>query len=96
MKDVYFQEDDIILPDFEDIEASKESYCQSFRQQYRSNDSVRGKRLMERYPGNIWIVQNPPQPPLERTELDDLYSLPLREKAIRYTTAWEEFLPLKR
>lgn len=76
MKDVYFQEDDIILPDFEDIEASKESYCQSFRQQYRSNDSVRGKRLMERYPGNIWIVQNPPQPPLERTELDDLYSLP--------------------
>lgn len=75
-KEVCLQEDDIILPDFERTASSKESYCESFRLQYRSNDSVTGKRILEKYHGNIWVVQNPPQPPLERIDLDDVYGLP--------------------
>lgn len=69
------QDDDVILPEFEAIASSKEAYCESFALQYRSNDSVTGKRLLEPY-GGFYIVQNPPQMPLEREELDELYSLP--------------------
>ncbi len=69
------QDDDVVLPAFEDISTSKESYCESFALQYRSNDAIKGHRLLEPY-GDSYIVQNPPQPPLEREELDDIYSLP--------------------
>lgn len=69
------QDDDVILPEFEAITSSKDAYCESFALQYRSNDSVTGKRLLEPY-GGFYIVQNPPQMPLEREELDELYSLP--------------------
>ena len=74
-RNVQIQEDDVMLPAFEEIQTSKEKYCDSFAMQYRSNDAVTGKRFLEPYGGN-YIVQNPPQPPLERHELDRLYSLP--------------------
>lgn len=74
-RDLQIQEEDVLLPAFEEIQASKERYCDSFALQYRSNDAVTGKRLLEPY-GSSYIVQNPPQPPLERHELDRLYSLP--------------------
>lgn len=73
--DIQLQEDDVVLPAFEDIESSKDTYCESFALQYRSNDAVAGKRLIEPY-GNFYVVQNPPQPPLERDELDRIYSYP--------------------
>lgn len=74
-KNPYIQEEDIILPDFEEIKKSKKAYCKSFAMQYRSNDSVNGRRIIEKYTDNNYIVQNPPQPPLEREELDDVYGL---------------------
>ena len=74
-KDPDIQDDDVVLPAFEDISTSKEAYCESFALQYRSNNPIKGKRLLEPY-GGSYIVQNPPQPPLEREELDDIYSLP--------------------
>lgn len=73
--EVQVQEDDVVLPSFEDIAVSKDAYCESFALQYRSNDAVAGKRILEPN-GNFYIVQNPPQPPLERDELDHLYELP--------------------
>ncbi len=75
MKDPQIQEDDVVLPDFADIAASKEEYCKSFALQYRSNDPVNGKRLIEKYDDSNYVVQNPPQEPLEREELDDIYAL---------------------
>ncbi len=76
MKEPYIQEDDVILPQFDEISSSKDKYCESFALQYRSNDAVKGKRLLEPYGKQGFIVQNPPQPPLERDELDHVYSLP--------------------
>lgn len=70
------QEDDVLLPAFARIADSKDAYCESFRLQYRSNDAVTGRRLAEPYDGQSVVVQNPPQPPLERDELDRLYALP--------------------
>lgn len=71
----------VMLPDFEEIIASRESYCESFRLQYRENDSINGLRLAEPYGGRNFVVQNPPQPPLERQELDDVYELPFENAA---------------
>ena len=70
-----------ILPDFEEIIASREAYCESFRLQYRENDIINGLRLAEPYGGRNFVVQNPPQPPLERQELDDVYELPFENEA---------------
>ncbi|MDO4545092.1 MAG: YgiQ family radical SAM protein [Bacillota bacterium] len=75
-KDAEVYEDDIVLPDYKEIASSKEAYCRSFALQYRSNDAVTGRRLMEPYDEHICIIQNPPQKPLEREELDMLYQLP--------------------
>ena len=83
---LYMEEDDIVLPAFENlqadpddakaIEAAKTAYAKSFALQYRSNDAVTGKRVLEEYADGTFVVQNPPQPPLEEMELDDLYALP--------------------
>ena len=77
---LYITEDDVVLPKYEslcaDAEEAKAEYNRSFRLQYRSNDSITGKRLLEEYPGDIYVVQNPPQNPLTRQELDDIYDLP--------------------
>ena len=87
MKDPYIQDDDVMLPDFESVKASKEEYCRSFALQYRSNEPVNGRRLIERYDDNNYVVQNPPQPPLERDELDMLYELPFMRD---YHPSYEE------
>ena len=67
------------LPDYEMILEDKDLYCKSFAIQYKNNDSLTAKTLVEGYhqdkPSCIFVVQNPPQPPLERAELDDIYSM---------------------
>jgi uncharacterized radical SAM protein YgiQ len=67
------------LPDYEALLQSKDEYCRSFAVQYRNNDSLTAVTLAEGYnqgqPSAVFVIQNPPQPPLEREELDDLYSL---------------------
>lgn len=69
-------EETIILPSFEEIKSSKRRYGDSFALQYRNNDAISGKRLMEPYGEGACVVQNPPQPPLEQEELDQVYELP--------------------
>ncbi len=67
------------LPDYEMILEDKDLYCKSFAIQYKNNDSLTAKTLVEGYhqdkPSCVFVVQNPPQPPLERDELDDIYSM---------------------
>ncbi|MCQ4636558.1 YgiQ family radical SAM protein [Anaerovorax odorimutans] len=71
----------IILPSFEEITDSKRRYGDSFALQYRNNDAIQGKRLMEPYGEKLCVVQNVPQPPLEREELDQIYELPYEGEA---------------
>ncbi len=75
-KEFYMDDDTTILPDFEMISASKKAYAESFAVQYKNNDYITAKRLIEPYEGGIYIIQNPPQPPLEQNELDDIYEMP--------------------
>ena len=48
--------------------------------QFRENDPINGLRLVEPYGTQSFVIQNPPQPPLERQELDDLYALPFENE----------------
>lgn len=86
-RDFDLDEDTVRLPDFEQITDSKEAYCESFALQYRSNDYINGKRLIEKYTDTVYVVQNPPQPPLSREELDDVYELPFENE---YHPMYEE------
>ena len=75
-KAVEVDEDTVILPSYAEITESKEAYAKGFAMAYRSNDYINGKRLIEKYTDTVYVVQNQPQPPLEREELDDVYELP--------------------
>ncbi len=61
--------------DYDVLKTDKSAYAEAFRIQYRNNDSVNGGVITEFY-GDRVLVQNPPQPPLEREELDRVYALP--------------------
>lgn len=61
--------------DFEKLKTDKTYYAAAFGEQYRNQDAIGGKALVEHY-GERKLVQNPPMPPLEREELDRVYALP--------------------
>lgn len=61
--------------DFDTLKSDKEAYADAFAVQYRNNDAVNGKAIVEYYDGKM-LVQNPPMPPLETEELDRVYALP--------------------
>ncbi|MGI6732743.1 MAG: YgiQ family radical SAM protein [Anaerovoracaceae bacterium] len=66
----------VLLPSFEEVSVSKKAFADSFRIQYRNNDSIQGKILVEPYGENNVVVANPPMSPLETLDLDDIYELP--------------------
>ena len=68
--------DGITLPSYEEMKALPEKYADSFRIQYNNTDPFNGKTLIEPYPNGVYVVQNPPQPPLSTQEMDDIYDLP--------------------
>ena len=61
--------------DFNKIKESKEEYARAFGIQYKNQDAISGKAIVEYY-DNKKLVQNPPAFPLEREELDKVYALP--------------------
>ncbi|QOX63254.1 YgiQ family radical SAM protein [Anoxybacterium hadale] len=71
--------DTILLPSYREItegDDAKKYYAKSFLLQYRNNDWINGKRLVEKYDKTVYVIQNPPQEPLTTVELDDVYELP--------------------
>lgn len=78
---VDLDDDTVLLPSFDEIANSKDKYCESFALQYRSNDYINGKRLVEKYTDTVYVVQNTPQPPLEQNELDDVYDMDFENEA---------------
>lgn len=72
-EDIY---DAVYLPAFEEVKEDKTTYAQSFYMQYCNTDPFSGKRLVEAYPHEIYVVQNPPAKPLSQAEMDDVYALP--------------------
>ena len=65
----------VTLPSFAEIKADRRRYAESFKVQYANCDPFTAKRLAEPY-DNFFVVQNPPQKPLTRLEMDAVYDLP--------------------
>ena len=61
--------------DYNELKENKKKYAEAFGIQYKNQDSINGKAIVEYYDGKM-LVQNPPMPPLEREELDHVYALP--------------------
>ena len=68
-------EDYIEIPTYKEITKDKLKYAEAFRLQYEEQDPIRGKKIIQRHP-NSYLVQNKPELPLTREELDVVYALP--------------------
>ncbi len=68
--------DYILLPDYDTILKDKKKYAESFYIQYCNTDPFSGKRLVEAYSKNCFVVQNPAAEPLSQEEMDAVYDLP--------------------
>ena len=68
--------DAVELPSYEEMKARPQAYAKSFQTQYSNTDPFTGKTLVEPYPNGVYVVQNPPQPPLTTEEMDAVYELP--------------------
>ena len=68
--------DALELPSYQNILDSKKEFARSFYIQYCNTDPFSGKRLIEKYKDNEYVVQNPPSKPLTQTEMDHVYALP--------------------
>ena len=65
--------------DWEELKEGGRAYADAFGAQYREQDAIGGRAIIEHY-GDKILVQNPPMPPLEREELDRVYALPYTRK----------------
>ncbi len=61
--------------DYDTLKTDKRAYAEAFAVQYKANDAVSGRAVVEYYDDRC-VVVNPPMPPLERDELDRVYALP--------------------
>ena len=73
--------DEIVLPSYEEVQAEKRKYAQSFKIQYDNTDPFVGRMLVEEYPHQVFVVQNPPQEPLSQQEMDRIYDLPYMRRS---------------
>lgn len=71
-------QDYIMLPHYDLLKEDKLNYAKSFAIQYANVDAFSGKKLVEPYPNNVYVVQNPPSKPLTQEEMDYTYSLPYK------------------
>ncbi len=65
-----------LLPSWDEVSSDKLAYARSFAVQYDNMDPIRGGRLVESYPHDVYVVQNPPAKPLTQEEFDAAYDLP--------------------
>lgn len=71
----YNKENAVLLPSCEECISDKKAYAVSCRIQYYEQNPYIGKPLVQKH-GDRYLIQNPPMPPLETDELDEVYSLP--------------------
>jgi len=67
--------DAVKLPSYDQIIEDKMVYAQSFNMKYNNIDHISAQPLVEEY-RNVSVVQNTPNRPLTKEEMDMVYSLP--------------------
>lgn len=76
LEEIY--DDYVEIPSYKEICEDKVKYCTAFKLQHDEQDPFRGKALVQRH-GDKYLVQNKPETPLTREELDAVYSLPYQK-----------------
>jgi uncharacterized radical SAM protein YgiQ len=79
--------DYIEIPSYKEICEDKVKYAEAFKIQYDEQDPIRGNILVQKHT-NKYIVQNKPEIPLNREELDKVYALPYQKN---YHPIYEKF-----
>lgn len=72
LEDVY---DYQLIEAYEAVSTDKKAYCRAFMTEYREQNPLKGKTLVQQH-GNRYLVQNPPALFLTQEALDGVYSLP--------------------
>ncbi len=67
--------DYIPIPSYKQVSEDKIKYAEAFKIQYEEQDPIRGKTILQEHNGK-YLVQNKPEMPLNREELDKVYQLP--------------------
>ncbi|MCY6371155.1 YgiQ family radical SAM protein [Clostridium ganghwense] len=83
IEDVY---DYIEIPSYKEVCKDKKKYAEAFKIQYEEQDPIRGNTIVQKHT-NKYLVQNKPEMPLTREELDKVYSLPYQKN---YHPIYEE------
>lgn len=68
--------DAVMLPPFESMKEDVLEYARSFAVQHENLDPFSAHILVEEYPHDVFVVQNPPAMPLSNEQMDAVYSLP--------------------
>lgn len=76
-----------LTPSMEEVVESKSKFAKAFKIQYQEQDSIRGKKVVQKS-GDFYLVQNPPAQPLTTPEMDEIYALPYKRT---YHPSYEEF-----
>ncbi|GAA0115677.1 YgiQ family radical SAM protein [Clostridium senegalense] len=69
--------DYIEIPSYKEVSQDKIQYAKAFKVQYDEQDPIRGNVIIQRH-GSKYLVQNKPEMPLSREELDKVYNLPYK------------------
>lgn len=70
--------DYIEIPSYKEVCADKKVYAEAFKIQYDEQDPVRGNTIVQKHTDR-YVVQNRPEMPLTREELDAVYALPYQK-----------------
>ena len=65
----------IALPSYEEMQADKKRFAESFAIQYKNTDPFSGRMMVEKT-GTQYVIQNPPAKILTMEEMDKVYALP--------------------
>ncbi|MEG1312585.1 MAG: YgiQ family radical SAM protein [Romboutsia sp.] len=76
LEEIY--DDYILIPSYKEVCDDKIKYVQAFKAQYDEQDPFRGKVIVQKH-GDKYLVQNKPEVPLSRKELDEVYALPYQK-----------------
>jgi len=73
---------------YEKVRDDKLSYAKAHQLQLMEQDHVTGRALVQQHGADLFLVQNPPQPPLSQEELDKVFDLPFMRM---YHPAYEAY-----
>lgn len=65
-----------VLPSWDELNESRRTYAESFGIQCRNLNPFLSHSLVEPYPHEVYVIQNPPAKPLSTEEFDEVYELP--------------------